>query len=120
MFSIMELFPEATPVEVSETKYYLTNYRRFIKIINTLEEIPERTDEQQAKYSTLKGMTDKIERAVNLIQDEEVRKMIEMRYIRGIQHKFVLHRFSSIHQTTVDRRMNEGIKAIANTIKDIS
>jgi hypothetical protein len=119
VISVLELFPEANEVEISETKLLLSRYVRLKKVVQELEGQEILSPIQQIKYMKTKQTIESLERAIRLIKDDDIRKMIEMRYIKDIRHKFVLHRFSEIHQTTVDRWMNEGIKSIANTLKDI-
>jgi DNA polymerase III delta prime subunit len=117
----MELFPEATDVEVNETKYCLDEYKRFKKIVNELGRKEHLTDEQQEKYKAAKDFTDLFERVVSLIPEDDVRKIVEKRYISGEPFKIVVLHFSSImHPDTVNEKLKKGIRTVANTIKDIS
>lgn len=122
MFSIMDqLFPEATDVEVNETKYYLDEYKRFKKVVNELGRENELSAEQQQKYIAAKKFTDLFERVVRLIPEDDVRKMVEKRYIKGDSFTIVVAHFSSImHPDTVNEKLKKGIKTVANTLKDIS
>lgn len=120
VISVLELFPEATEKEIRDTKYLLSSYRRFKRLVQELESLTERSAVQQDKYRQLKKLTEDIERAVRLIQDNEVRKIIEMRYIRGERHKIIVLHFNTMHPATVDRKLNEGIRTVANTLKDLS
>ncbi|MOA54764.1 hypothetical protein D3C78_1784380 [compost metagenome] len=58
-----------------------------------------------------------IDRAVNLIQEDDVKRMIDVRYIKGQPHHVTIARFEVWHPSTVDRKIKKGIESIANTLK---
>lgn len=119
--NLLELFPQATEEEISETKSSLTEYRRIRKIVQELESIPHRTPQQEMKYKYAKGFSARLERAVSLIQDDEARRIVEARYINGEPYKIVVGRFSAMmHPDTVNEKLKKGIVTVANTLKDIS
>jgi ribosomal protein S13 len=113
-----DLFPIANEEEIKQTKTLLSRYRRMKTIINELErDLETLAPKQESVYNAYKHQTDLIERSLRLIMDDDVRRMVEMRYIKGERHKITVSYFNTWHSSTVDRKINEGIKTIANTIK---
>jgi hypothetical protein len=114
-----ELFPIATDREIMQVKSLLSRYRRMKAVIAELERsgIDALAPKQKAVYDAYKVSIEDIDRAVRLILDDEVKRIVEMRYIRGERHKVTVIYFSSMHPSTVDRKINEGIRSVANTLK---
>ena len=115
----LDLFPEATQEEIKQTKSLLSKYRRYKALATELERagIDSLAPKQLRAYNGAQRATQSIERAVRLILDHEVRQIIEMRYIKGERHKVTVLYFGSMHPATVDRKINEGIESVANTLK---
>jgi ribosomal protein S13 len=116
----IEMFPKATASEFREAKMLLSRYRRMKMILDDFEKVGSvNISEKQATYiEAYKNYTSLIERAVGLIMDDEIRRIIELRYIKGERHKVTVLLFGSImHPTTVDRKLNRGIECVANTLK---
>jgi hypothetical protein len=62
-----------------------------------------------------------INQAVSIILDPEVRRVIDYRFLKGQRHKDTIIHFRSImSDRTVDRRIQDGIESVANTLKLIS
>ncbi|MNW68765.1 hypothetical protein D3C74_476140 [compost metagenome] len=55
--------------------------------------------------------------AVNLIQDDGVKKVMEYRFLRGFPRWGTVNRFQSITDRSVDRRIVRGIESVAETLK---
>jgi len=115
----LELFPQATADEIKKTKSLLAGYRRMKAVVNEFERIGvENLAPKQSKmYNAYLNATQSIERAVRLILDDEVRRIVEMRYIKGERHKVTVLYFSTMHAATVARKLNEGIESVANSLK---
>lgn len=75
-------------------------------------------EKQKWVYKQYKFYTSMLQRAFRLIRDEEVKKAIDYRYIQGYTRKetilFIRHGLSD---STIDRRLDDGIESIANTLK---
>ncbi|WP_218154756.1 hypothetical protein [Paenibacillus sp. UNC496MF] len=114
----MELFPIATKEDLKAAKSLLSRYRRMKTIIDDFDRhgADQLALKQQSIYSAYRGQLDKIERAVNLIPDDEIRRMVELRYIKGQPHHVTVARFELWHPSTVDRKIKKGIEAVANTL----
>ncbi|CAH1190338.1 hypothetical protein PAECIP111893_00282 [Paenibacillus plantiphilus] len=112
-----ELCPVATKEEIKQTKSLLSRYRRQLAILAELDQIGDLAPKQQKVYNAYRMATAEIERAARLIVDEEIRRAIEYRYIKGHRHKLTVLHFSHMDPSTVDRRINKGIESVANSLK---
>ncbi len=115
----IELFPKATKSELKIAKAALSRYRRMKSVVNDFETkgIDSLAPKQAGYYNAYKVSVGIIERAVNLIQDVDVKRIIDVRYIKGQPHHVTVARFEFWHPSTVDRKINRGIESVANTIK---
>ncbi|WP_059049050.1 hypothetical protein [Paenibacillus senegalimassiliensis] len=111
-----ELFPSATPQEVLHAKSLLTRYRRCKAIVQEMSGM-DLDYKQQITLKKYETLIQDIESAVRLILDPDIRKMIELRYMKGERHKVVVLRFGLMHPSTVDRKIYEGIASVANSLK---
>ncbi|MFC4305775.1 hypothetical protein [Cohnella boryungensis] len=143
-----ELFPKATKVEIQRTKFLLSKYRSMELLMADFEkheedmrqvavdgEIARRIDQedlhadktanaavlaekQRWVYQQYRFYTRHLQRAAVLIHDEEARKAIEFRYLKGYSFtETVLFFRSSMSDSTIQRRLTEGTESIANTLK---
>lgn len=75
-------------------------------------------EKQRWVYKQYDFYTHQLYRSWALIQDMEVRQAIEYRYIKGHSYKeavlFFRHKLSD---STIRRKISEGIKAVANSLK---
>ncbi|WP_257219364.1 hypothetical protein [Paenibacillus sp. LK1] len=75
-------------------------------------------EKQRWVYKKYEFYTHQIEKAQRLIKDEEARKAIEYRYIQGFTRKETMLFFRrSLSDSTIKRKIDEGITSIANFIK---
>ncbi|MGG6311580.1 hypothetical protein [Paenibacillus macerans] len=111
-----ELFPSASIQEIKHAKSLLMRYRRCRALVTEMRDM-ELDHKQQETLRKFEKITQDIERAVRLILDPEVRKIIELRYIKGERHKVVILHFGLMHPSTVDRKISEGIISVANSLK---
>lgn len=114
-----EASPDATQDEIKLTKVLLSEYRSDKLAVTEFE---RRTGDglsssQWDHYQELQERLCAIESAVRMIPDPEVHQIIEMRYIKGERNKYVVHRFSSMHPTTVNRKLKEGVASVAKSLK---
>ncbi|MBW7452459.1 hypothetical protein ACFOLF_12320 [Paenibacillus sepulcri] len=113
-----DMFPEATEQEVKQTKKVLVGYRR-MKM--TLESLAPQYDflngKQLAIFKDFEIKVRLIEQAVNIIQDEEIKRIVTFRFIRGKRYKDTVIFFGIMSNRTVDRKIIEGIVSVANTLK---
>lgn len=114
----MELFPSAKKEEIKAAKSLLSRYRRMKAVLDDFDrnETDKLPLKQETLYKAYKLHTGIIERAVNLITDEDIKRMIEIRYLKGQPHYVTIARFETYHPSTVDRKINKGIESIANTL----
>jgi hypothetical protein len=116
MISVLEFLPQANEEEFELTKYHLENYQDYKEFIKELEG-KQLTNKQIKSYDEWVYLTENIERAVRLIKKKDIRNLVELRYLKGLEHKTIVLRFNDIDPSTIDRRMNRGIQCIANTLK---
>lgn len=115
----IELFPKATKSELKIAKAALSRYRRMKSVVDDFEVrgIDSLAPKQLAVYNAYKENVNVIDRTVNLIQDDDIKRMIDVRFIKGQPHHITISRFGYWHPSTVDRKLNKGIESIANTLK---
>ncbi|CAJ1315939.1 hypothetical protein [Paenibacillus nuruki] len=113
----MEWFPEATAAEAQAVRNLLRRYPVMRRTVSALSQLPNLTEKQNDVQQTYQLKIRNIELAVNLIMDEEVKNMIEYRFIKGHPRKAAVNRFRLITDRSVDRKIREGISSIANTLK---
>lgn len=59
-----------------------------------------------------------IERAVDMIVDDEVKQVVTCRYIRGFSYSETMSFMGwGIKSATLDRRLKKGVSSVANTLK---
>ncbi|OAS17464.1 hypothetical protein [Paenibacillus oryzisoli] len=99
-------------------KKILDDYPKSKLIVKDYEEHKETSTELQRKvYEQSKLNVEIAERAVSVIADSETRKLVEFRFIKGNTRKLTVLRFTgSISESTIDRRLEEGIRQIADTL----
>jgi len=117
----LELYPSATEADKKIAKALLKRYR---KNKSNLAEFERKGTDRLAKeqlkvYNTAKKEVESVESAVRLILKPDIREMIEHKYINGElrRHKDTLNRFNLWDQSTVGRKLNEGIESVAGSIK---
>ncbi|PWW06318.1 hypothetical protein DFQ01_103220 [Paenibacillus cellulosilyticus] len=114
----VELFPVATVEEIRAAKSLLSRYRRMQSVVEDIERngLDGIAPKALARYNAYKLKLQRTDRAIRLIQNEEIRRMIELRYINGLSYTTTVERFYW-HRSTVDRKINRGIEAVANTLQ---
>lgn len=69
-------------------------------------------------YKRYDFYTHQLERAQSLIKDEDARKAVDYRYIKGYFYKETLLYFlRSLSDSTIRRKLVEGTESMANTLK---
>ncbi|MBG9735782.1 hypothetical protein [Paenibacillus alvei] len=75
-------------------------------------------EKQRWVYQQYKYYTEMLMRGFRLIRDEEVKKAIDYRYIQGYSRKETILFFRhGLSDSTIDRRLEDGVESIANTLK---
>lgn len=113
----LELFPIAGENEIDSTVKLLSQYKRMRSYINDFESNPKSSGDP-SYYKRYCEIVSYIERAHRLIVDDEVKRVIEQRFFKTNKRKITVALFrNSMSESTVDRRIDEGIESIANTLK---
>lgn len=143
-----ELFAKATKEEVKRTKFLLSNYTKMLLLISDYEHFEKelaqvavdgeaacRIDDedlyvdktanavilnvkQRWVYKQYKFYTSMLHRAFRTIDDDEIKKAVDYRYIQGYTRKETILFFRrGLSNSTIDRRIEDGIIAIADTLK---
>lgn len=75
-------------------------------------------EKQRWVYKRYQFYTHQLERAHRLIKDEEARQAVEYRYIQGYSRKETILFFRrSLSDSTIKRKIDEGIESVGNTLK---
>ncbi|MDT8980004.1 hypothetical protein RQP50_27620 [Paenibacillus sp. chi10] len=75
-------------------------------------------EKQRWVYKQYKFYTSMLQRAYRTIIDEEVKKAVDYRYIQGYTRKETILFFRrGLSSSTIDRRIEDGVIAIADTLK---
>ncbi|MBO7747371.1 hypothetical protein I8J29_24605 [Paenibacillus sp. MWE-103] len=111
MFEQLELFPSVTDIEVRFTKKLLESYKKMRLLVNG-------TENTTPKYLEASRLIGQVEQAVGLILDDEAKRIVEFRFLKGNTHKATVLFFSGMmSDSTVDRKLNKGIESVAETLK---
>lgn len=114
-----ELYPSATKKDIVAAKRQLQRFRKDKRIVTEYERSEPIARINQNVYNEALKRVKETECAVRLILDPDIREMVEHKYINGElrRHKDTINRFSIWDQSTVGRKLNEGIVSIAESIK---
>ncbi|BFH10679.1 hypothetical protein J6TS7_31740 [Paenibacillus dendritiformis] len=113
-----ELYPSVTTADKQRTRILLTEYTKKKMMVDELSKRHNLTPQQKQIYQRDKRLVDNITLAFNLIQDEEVKRIIEHRFFKLRRYKNTSIHFRSImSERTIDRRIDEGIQSIADSLK---
>jgi hypothetical protein len=113
----IELFPLATEQEIEEAKVLLEDHRNKKEVIRRLQSKNLLDLQNKRAYNAYLNDIERIETAVGLITESDVRRIIEKRYIHGLRNKDTVIYFGNMVPSTVNRKINEGIESVANSLK---
>ncbi|WP_438448185.1 hypothetical protein [Gorillibacterium sp. sgz5001074] len=114
-----DLFPKVTELEIKAAKNLLASYKSMRGVVDALQaqSTESLTPKQRESLDKYKPLVEGVEKAVSLIQDDDVKRIIDRRYIKGSRWKDTVMYFSSYHESTVVRKLNKGIGSVAETLK---
>lgn len=111
------LFPIANAADMKKMRIDLDKYKKMRK---TKEDLEKHNDIEALMcsdvYKRLASLVEKIDRAYNLILEQDVREIIAYRYIEGHDRYETICNFD-LCERSIDRKIFEGIESIANTFK---
>lgn len=113
----MELFPNASDEDVRFAKSLLHRYIRMRSTSQELKKKEQLSEKESQVLTEYQHKTECIEMAVSLIVDDNVRRVMEFRFIRGNPRWGTIKRFSSVTDRSIDRRIVRGIESVAETLK---
>ncbi|KAF6618278.1 MULTISPECIES: hypothetical protein [Paenibacillus] len=115
----MELYPSITEADKKAVRKLLGNYPKMRLTVESLGRKESLTAEERQVYQEWSKLITELDMAINLILDDEVKKIIEHRFIKGRKYKFTVIQFQNhgMSVNTIDRRIDEGVKSIAETLK---
>ncbi|MET3846859.1 hypothetical protein [Paenibacillus sp. OAE614] len=113
-----ELFPSVTAADKLFTRKLLENYMKNKQMVEAFAQKSTLTEQKQKVYLLRKEEVENIELAFNLIQDPEIKRVIEHRYfkIRRYKETVIFYR-GKMSDSTVDRYIDKGVEAIADSLK---
>lgn len=113
------LFPEATAADIRMTKRLLDKEYKWLRAIVADYEQQQGSEGQRQAYEIALRKKIEIERAVNLILDNEAREIVKYRYLDGHKNAVTIHHFVRAFgrdERTIARRLEDGIISVANTL----
>ncbi|MET3937203.1 hypothetical protein ABIC22_000015 [Paenibacillus sp. PvP094] len=113
----MELFPKADKTDFESARSMLKRYLRMRQTSEALNSRLLLTEKEQQVKVEYQQKADAIEMAVKLIQDDDVRRVMEFRFVRGNTRWGTVKRFGNITDRSVDRRIVRGVESVAETLK---
>ncbi|WP_346140169.1 hypothetical protein, partial [Streptomyces virens] len=113
----MELFPSANEDEIKYARLLLYRYARMRNAVNVLNSRATLTVKEKKVLEEYQRKTEGVELAISMIIEDDVRKVMEFRFIRGNTRWGTVKRFSSITDRSIDRRVVKGVKSVAETLK---
>ncbi|RXZ84599.1 hypothetical protein EBB07_00865 [Paenibacillaceae bacterium] len=115
----LDLFPRATAADIKQAKRLLCRYAKYTANVNELERrgVLSLSSKQLDSYHFYKNTVDNLDSAVRTIIDKEIQEIVKYRYMDGQSYTATIAHFSSkMDDRTVDRKLNKGIAAVADTL----
>lgn len=115
----INLFPTLLREDKKRTRLLLTLYPKMKTILQTLSERELLTSAEKEYRSRMVRYTQEIDKAFDLILDDEVRRILEHRYIKGRKYSTTIDLFYSdrLSERTIDRRIDKGVTHVAEILK---
>ncbi|MEF3313311.1 hypothetical protein PV433_30955 [Paenibacillus sp. GYB004] len=116
----MLMFPEVTEEDKITTKLLLQDYKQLKKNLQSMEKEEYKTLKQQETIDGLRHTTTVLEMAVRAISEDEVREVTDFRFLNPIgqaRNLTIIEFQKKMSESTIDRRIAEGIKEIAENLK---
>lgn len=111
---------EVTGQDTEMVRDFLITYKKIKAVIVDLDknETPEKL-EKNAFYQLNSKRVGLIDRAIELLQDDTVKRIVERRFVLGLSRSEVVLYFSGLYYTdrTIDRKIKQGIVLITEIIK---
>lgn len=114
-----ELFPSVTAADKLFTRKLLENYMLNKQMVEAFAQQATLPDQKQKVYQSKKEEVENIELAFNLIQDPEVKRIVEHRFFKLRKWKETVKYYNGrgMSEKTVDRHIDKGVEAIADSLK---
>lgn len=113
----MELFPSATADEIRYVRRQLKKYPDMRRTISVLSQKAVLNDIDLKVLSKLNRKTEAIETAIQCILDDEIREIMHYRFIQSHERWAAVSKWSRFTDRSLDRKVQEGVRAIAATLK---
>lgn len=113
------LLPSVSQAEKARVKQLLKELAQTKRFIAAFEEEAERLGaEQLEQYERCKREVKLIERAIPAIPDDEVRRIVDYRFVKGHSYTATVRFFGGcMSDRTVERKLNEGIAFVARMLR---
>ncbi|MNL06605.1 hypothetical protein D3C87_1272450 [compost metagenome] len=114
-----ELFPSVTAADKLFTRRLLENYMKNKQMVEAFAHKTTLTEQMQRVYMEAKDEIENIELAVNLIQDPEIKRIIEHRFfkLRRYSKTIIFFMGNGMSESTIDRCIDRGVLSIADSLK---
>ncbi|WP_339321388.1 hypothetical protein [Paenibacillus sp. FSL W8-0194] len=113
-----ELWPSVTETDKLKTRKLLENYVKDKQMVLAFSRKSNLPEQMQKVYQAKKDEVEIIELALNLIQDDQIKRVIEHRFFKLRRYTDTVMFYSGcMSNSTVDRYIDKGIAAIADSLK---
>lgn len=114
----MEIWPSVTEEDVKAAKQLLQKYPLICRRIEVYSQKENLSSMEEAALLDAMRKKAEIEAGFKLILDDQVKRILEHRYIKGHKHKHTRLRFESAYSvSTINRRIEAGVKTVAECLK---
>ncbi|WP_160036288.1 hypothetical protein [Paenibacillus sp. An7] len=113
----MELFPSATKDEMKYVRQQLKDYPKMCRRISEIEQREFLNDIDRKILKKSKRKKEALETAIQCIMDEEIREIMYYRFIEQHDRWAAISKWTRFTDRSLDRKVQEGIKSIAETLK---
>ena len=113
-----ELFPSVTAADKLFTRRLLENYMKNKQMVEAFARKSTLTEQMMKDYQKKREEVENIELAFNLIQDPEIKRIIEHRFFKLRRYKETINFYRGrMSDSTVDRYIDKGVETIADSLK---
>lgn len=113
----MELFPSATADEIKYVRQQLKRYPEMRRTVSVLSQKAALNDLEVKVLAKYKRKTEALETAIQCILDDEIREIMEYRFIQQHERWAAISKWSRFTDRSLDRKVQEGVESIAATLK---
>ncbi|MCY9758952.1 hypothetical protein M5X06_28010 [Paenibacillus alvei] len=113
----LEFFPRATEEDVKTVKALVEEYPTKCRRVDVLSKKAELTPLERKIYGAYLNDIENVETAIESIADDEIRQIMKYRFILNHPRKSAVVKWRTFTDRTLDRKVVEGFKSMADVLK---